>query len=145
MVSKKILFATILEGNGFSATKPREFVFEAIEGKNGISMGDLVQLLEGKCNRASVYRSVELFEQLNIVSRISMGWKYKLELSELFQGHHHHATCQSCGRIIEFEETPEFTMILDQLSSALNFQINEHSLEVQGYCSNCQPDPGSKD
>lgn len=102
-------------------------------------MGDLVTVLEDRCDRASIYRNIELFEELNIATRISTGWKYRLELSDLFQGHHHHATCLKCDRIIEFEETPEFNLILDQLGNALEFQIKEHSLEVQGYCKKCTP------
>lgn len=138
MISKQQLFATILQGNGYSITKPRKQVFATLEKNKELTMNELVHILQSKCDRASVYRAVELFEELNIVSRISMGWKYKIELSDLFQGHHHHATCTNCERIIEFEETSDFASILEQLGAALDFQVSDHSLEVYGYCSRCQ-------
>jgi len=33
-----------------------------------------------------------------------IGWKYKLELSNAFQHHHHHLTCLQCGGVTPLPE-----------------------------------------
>lgn len=138
MIAAHKLLATIIQGNGYSLTRPRQLVFEALNEHDSLSMGELVKRIGDSCDRASVYRTIELFEQLNIVQRVPIGWKYKLELSGLFKGHHHHAVCLNCDRVIEFNETPAIEKALDQLVAELDFKITEHSLELQGYCSRCQ-------
>lgn len=88
-------------------------------------------------DRASVYRVVSLFEQLGIVQRLQIGWKYKLELSDTFSHHHHHLTCLKCGRIIDFDEAPALEKDLYHIAKNNNFQIRGHQLEIQGLCRNC--------
>ncbi len=97
------------------------------------------QLAEA-CNqidRASVYRTISLFEKLGVVHRIQIGWKYKIELSDDFHHHHHHLTCLKCGRVIPFEEDDELLQSLNSVANSHNFSIETHQLEVQGLCDEC--------
>src|SRR5687767_10640963 len=87
-----------LQSQGYSLTKTRQHVFNALADSDTLSMSQLTGKLRQKMDRASVYRTVELFEKLGIINRLQIGWKYKLELSEAFAGHHHHATCMECGK-----------------------------------------------
>ena len=80
----------VLAANGYSDTVPRRTVFSQLEHKKPQTMHELITALDGVIDRASIYRVVALFEKLDIVHRIHIGWKYKLELSQAFQGHHHH-------------------------------------------------------
>lgn len=89
-------------------------------------------------DRASVYRTITLFERLGIVKRLQMGWKYKLELSDAFQHHHHHLTCSRCGRIIPLPEDERLEKRLRQLVDTLGFDMRDHQLEIQGYCDSCR-------
>ena len=138
MIASSTIFASIVQGNGYSLTKPRRVVFESLSSHESMTMGELVKDVASACDRASVYRTIELLEQLNIVQRVPIGWKYKLELSNIFRGHHHHAICIGCERIMEFNETPEIETALYQLAAHLDFRITEHSLELQGYCTSCK-------
>lgn len=96
-------------------------------------------------NRASTYRTVFLFEQLGIVQRLQIGWKYKLELSDSFHLHHHHLTCRQCGVVIPFEEDPALEKRLIALARSHDFAMSGHQLEIQGICQSCstKKDPGS--
>ncbi len=85
MVANTAIFASILKGNGYSMTAPRRAVFDTLSGHESMNMSDLTKSVANICDRASVYRTVELFEKLNIVQRIAIGWKYKIELSDIFQ------------------------------------------------------------
>ncbi len=138
MVASNTIFASIVKGNGYSLTKARQQVFESLNTHESMSMGELVKSVATACDRASVYRSVELLEKLNIVQKVAIGWKYRLELSDIFKGHHHHAVCLGCERVIEFNEIPAIEAALEQLANTLNFKISDHSLELQGYCAQCR-------
>jgi Fe2+ or Zn2+ uptake regulation protein len=138
MVANSTIFASILKGNGYSTTRPRTAVFESLAAQGSMTMAELAQSVKDVCDRASVYRTVELFEKLNIAQRVAMGWKYRIELSDIFQGHHHHAICISCDRVIDFTESPAIESALQQISTEIGFTVTDHSLEVQGYCDRCR-------
>ena len=138
MVANTTIFASILKGNGYSMTAPRRAVFASLSEHGSMSMAELARSVSDVCDRASVYRTIELFEKLNIAQRVAIGWKYKIELSDIFQGHHHHAVCLKCERVIDVHETPALETALHQIGQDIGFTVTDHSLELQGYCSNCQ-------
>jgi Fur family transcriptional regulator, ferric uptake regulator len=137
-VAEISLFATALKEQGHSLTKTRQQVFNALADSDALSMNQLVRKLQHKMDRASIYRTIELFERLGIVNRLQIGWKYKLELSEEFAGHHHHAACMNCGKVVAFEESPELEADIHDLAKQLGFNLTSHSLELRGLCPECQ-------
>jgi Fur family ferric uptake transcriptional regulator len=90
-------------------------------------------------DRATVYRNVELFEELGIVQRLQIGWKYRLELTDNFVHHHHHLTCTQCGTVTALAEDEQLERRLLGLAHALNFTPLDHQLEIRGLCTNCRP------
>lgn len=127
-----------LKDEGYSLTKARRNVFNALADSDALSMNQLIRKLQHKMDRASVYRTIELFEKLGVVNRLQIGWKYKLELSEAFAGHHHHATCLNCNKVIAFEESQELENGIHDLAEQLGFKLTSHSLELRGLCSSCR-------
>jgi Fe2+ or Zn2+ uptake regulation protein len=93
-MSSQAIFEKSLKQAGVSLTKPRQVVFKGLQHHKSLTMAELVAACTG-VDRASVYRTTELFERLGIIIRIPNGWKYRLELGEAFHEHHHHATCSS--------------------------------------------------
>lgn len=126
----------LLKEAGYSITNARLTVFKALEGQEQLSMAQLVKRADG-IDRASVYRTIELFEQLEIVQRVNIGWKYKLELTDRFAAHHHHLTCTNCGKIIAIEEH-RLELAIEQLARDYNFKPTAHQIELQGLCAECQ-------
>jgi len=126
-----------LKQEGFSLTKPRQLVFEALQNYEPQTMRELVARCGANLDRASLYRTIALFEQLGIVQRLQIGWKYKLELSDAFSHHHHHFSCVRCGRLIALEEDPSLEARLHELAKAANFVPQDHQLEIRGLCDNC--------
>ncbi len=125
-----------LKGQG-SLTLPRQVVFSALLGHEPQTMAQLVAVCADQIDRASVYRTIALFERLGIVQRLQIGWKYKLELSDAFHHHHHHLTCLKCGRTTPLPEDKQLENRLQQLAQTQNFTMQGHQLEVQGLCQNC--------
>ena len=137
MVAEIPTIATALKKQGYSLTKTRQAVFKALADSDALSMNQLVRKLQHKMDRSSIYRTIELFEKLGIVNRLQIGWKYKLELSEAFAGHHHHATCLNCEKIIAFEESQELESDIHKLAEGLGFKLTSHTLELRGLCNDC--------
>lgn len=101
-------------------------------------MHDLAAQLNDTVDRASLYRTISLFERLGIVQRMYIGWKYKVELSDIFAHHHHHITCTSCGRIVVIKEEDQLEAMLSSIAARYDFVAQGHQLEIQGLCSTCR-------
>ena len=125
-----------LRSAGQSVTKTRRAVFAALENQEPLSMHELIRKLPG-VDAASVYRSINVFERLGIVQRLQTGWKYKLELTDDFHEHHHHATCLNCNKSFILPDALGLETIVEGVTLQIGFAITRHQLEVQGYCSSC--------
>ena len=136
MATSHELLAQLLKAQGLSITKPRRSVFEALLSQEPLTMHELVDRTP-QIDRASVYRTVELFERLGIIQRLTVGWKYKLELSDKFAAHHHHITCTQCGRTVALSEH-ELEQVIDQLATQHGFVATGHQIEIQGTCETCR-------
>lgn len=101
-------------------------------------MHELVKACAPAIDRSTVYRTVSLFEELGIVQRLQIGWRYKLELSDRFHDHHHHATCDKCGAIIPLAEDKELENRLARLVAVHDFEQLSHQIEIRGICASCR-------
>ena len=128
----------ILKENNYSMTHARLFVCELLWHQEPQSMHDLAERIRGRIDRASLYRTIDLFEKLGLVHRIYIGWKYKVELSDIFRHHHHHISCSSCGKIVAITEEQQIERLLAELASRYGFVAQGHQLEIQGLCAHCR-------
>lgn len=129
--------STTLRSNGFSTTKTRIAVFKALYGEEPQSMHDIIIKLENNVDRASVYRTIDLFETLGIVHRLHVGWKYKIELSDSFHSHHHHINCTSCGLLIPLPVDTAIEESVENISKEYGFTHTSHQIEIKGICPKC--------
>jgi Fe2+ or Zn2+ uptake regulation protein len=134
--SLEALVAT-LKSHGYSITKSRKSVFMALLDREPQSIAELTKSIGDTVDRASIYRTLELFEALNIVERLPIGWKHKFELSDTFTAHHHHATCIRCGKTVPFEESDALKLELKKHAEAIGFIETSHQFEIRGICSAC--------
>lgn len=126
-----------LKQNNSSITTARLAVFYALQKSQSVTIQELTHLVPN-IDRASVYRVVQLFEQLHIINRIQIGWKYKLELSDMFKEHHHHAICSSCDSIITIIHTDQLERYLHTIGESINFAVHKHLIELHGTCKKCR-------
>lgn len=87
---------------------------------------------------ATVYRTLDLLVELNIIHKVDFGdGRSRYEFTSQEQHRHHHLICLSCGRIIEAKED-----LLHQLEETIErdngFLVVDHSVKFYGYCSECQ-------
>ncbi len=86
---------------------------------------------------ATVYRTLELLYQFEIVRKLTFGdniTRYEMVLSE--SEHKHHLICKECGEIIDVKD--DFIGIFnDRISSKYGFYLTEQSIVFEGLCSQC--------
>ncbi len=137
MDAGKTQLITFLKDRSYSVTHARLAVFDMLAMHSALTINELGELIP-EINRTSIYRVVELYEKIGVVQRVYIGWKYSIELSELFQPHHHHATCTVCGKHVALPESNSLEKELEALSAANTFAMQSHLIEILGICSNCQ-------
>lgn len=130
-------FKEILGKSGNFATKQRVELFKYLQAHPEIAIKKLITELPSQ-DQATIYRNIKLFESLGIINRLQLGWNSKLELSSKFHDHHHHMTCNSCGKVIAWEEDPSIELRIQTVALKLGFIPQDHQLEIRGLCRDCQ-------
>lgn len=125
-----------LELRGHRITGSRQRVIEAVLAQRGHFTVDDVLRASGNVGRATVFRTMKLLTDLNIVCRVLIddgALHYRLSAS----GHHHHLVCRDCGRVEDFTNC-DVTPLVRQLAAATSYEIEGHWLEIYGRCRSCQ-------
>lgn len=129
-------FTAILKTNNVSVTSVRRAIFAALsDADKPLKNGEIAALVPS-VDRASVYRTLELFDRLGITTTIIRGWTPFTELAEPFKVHHHHITCEQCGRVVEIENDT-LEDVLDLIAKRHNFTLTKHTVELTGICQQC--------
>lgn len=130
-------FSNVLRNKGVSVTAPRLEIFETlVKAEKPLKNGEVVKRTPN-VDRVSVYRNLELFSKLGITETTVQGWTPLTELAEPFRAHHHHMTCEHCGKVIEIEDG-SLERVLSSIVAAYDFTLNKHMVELSGLCSNCK-------
>ena len=128
-------YADLLKEHGYSITSPRKVVFEILYSYGLQSMNQLIHRAKS-VDRASIYRVIDILEKIGAINRIPQGFKYKVELSEMFLPHHHHIVCTNCGKQSDIEQTL-LEEQLEKLAADNNYILTSHRVELLGTCSTC--------
>jgi len=99
----------------------------------------LLQVDSPDIGLATVYRSLEMLEELGFLHRIEFGdGKSRYELATGNATHaHHHLICLSCGTVLEFGDDLMETLE-SFVSRTADFEITDHQVKFYGYCSDCR-------
>lgn len=130
----------ILRETGHRLTPQRMLVIEALHNADRhISAEELYEQLHGRypyANISTVYRTLELLKELNLVTETDFGEGYvRYHVAE--KGHHHHLVCQTCGRITDLDE-PALGPLKDELLEEYGFEADLRHLAIPGECSKCR-------
>jgi Fur family ferric uptake transcriptional regulator len=121
---------------GHRVTDSRRRVLKALVAAPAhFTVDDVLRRARG-VGRATVFRTMKLLQDLNVVCRVLMedgSLHYRLST----RGHHHHLVCRSCGRVEDFS-TCDVSSLIDQLVRSTDYRIEGHWLEVYGRCRSCR-------
>ena len=126
---------------GHRVTGSRRRVLDALLAAPAhFTVDDVLRRADG-VGRATVFRTMKLLQDMNIVCRVLMedgSLHYRMSTT----GHHHHLLCRHCGRIEDFVNW-DVSELVAQLSSSTEFEIEGHWLEVYGRCERCRANGAS--
>ena len=135
-------FKLLLKKNNLKFTIQREVILETLYNSDEhLTPEGLHHLIQDKqpdlkTGIATVYRTLALLEESNVVTSLSFGAqgkKYELGAKE----HHDHLICTECGKITEFVDE-EIEKRQHAITDALGFKMKDHSMQIYGICSECQ-------
>jgi Fur family transcriptional regulator, ferric uptake regulator len=129
-----------LDRAGHRLTGPRRVVAELVAERDGhFTAADLVSDARRRgtgIGRATVFRALELFTELNLVERVDLptGDHAYVACDPV---HHHHAICTSCGRSLDVDDVG-LARVLEDIGRRLDFRVMSHRLELFGLCLACR-------
>ncbi len=137
MDKSKVKLEDKLKKAGHSVTQSRRVIFGLLENAD-VPMGISEIVSESPTtDRATVYRTIELFEELGIVKRVWFGFKSKVELSDEYDSHHHHLVCEKCGKIQKID-SGMLEKTVSKLTRKFNYTPTKHHVEIFGLCEDHQ-------
>ena len=118
-------------------TQPRIEIFNMLAGTNSpMTIVDVINACSS-VDKVSVYRTIKLFSELNIITTITHGWKQSYELNSPFIPHHHHMVCTDCGSLTEIH-SDRVEKLINEISEEYQFTPSSHHFEVSGVCAKCK-------
>lgn len=135
-------FNDYLRQKNLRQTSERSAIFESVyETDDHFDADEMYLRLRQKdvgVSRATVYNTLELLVDCNLVVRHQFGNKQaKFERSFRYW-QHDHLICMDCNKLFEFCD-PRIQSIRDMVTEIFEFEISHHSLNMYGHCkkSNC--------
>jgi len=135
-------FKALLKRNSLKFTIQREVILETLynsdEHLTPEALHHLIQekFPDLKTGIATVYRTLSLLEDSNMVTSLSFGAQgKKYELGA--KNHHDHLICVECGNITEFVDE-QIEDRQQHIADELGFKMQDHSMQIYGICKKCQ-------
>jgi len=85
---------------------------------------------------AGVYRALDVLGQLGLVHRVDVDGTACFEPADPSGEHHHHAICDTCGKMDAFED-PVVEQALEAVAARLGYDAHGHDLVLRGTCPHC--------
>lgn len=126
---------------GYRVTEPRRVIAELVAARDGhftaADLIDEVRLRSLDIGRATVFRSLDLFTELELLERIDLPTGEHAYVACEPQAHHHHIVCEGCGTVSEVDEQG-LAAAMDRIERRTGWQVQTHRLELYGRCPNCR-------
>ena len=128
-----------LRARGYRVTPQRQLVLEAVAKLEHASPEEIwadVQQTASGVNISTIYRTLELLEQLGLVTHTHLGHgapRYHMAA----EADHVHLVCSSCGRITQVPPDAVGALVT-ALDENNGFQTDLGHLTVYGRCATCR-------
>lgn len=134
-------FKSVLQENSQRITLPRLGVLKILKSNhNPLTMSEIHDLinkenLKKKIDLATIYRTINLFVDLKIVSEVNFRDEFKRYELVFDRHHHHHIVCKKCKKIENVEQC--LTNEIEKMLVKKGYKDISHSLEFFGVCKEC--------
>ncbi|HEY7143428.1 MAG TPA: Fur family transcriptional regulator [Streptosporangiaceae bacterium] len=132
-----------LRAGGYRVTPQRQLVLEAVTRLDHATPEEIYAEVRQRArgvNVSTIYRTLELLEQLGLVTHTHLGHgapRYHLAA----EADHVHLVCSECGRIIQLDPAVASPLI-SALDDGYGFETDVGHLTVFGRCSRCRAADG---
>jgi Fur family transcriptional regulator, ferric uptake regulator len=130
----------MLRASGYRVTPQRQLVLEAVSRLEHATpeeiFADVRQIARG-VNVSTVYRTLELLEQLGLVSHTHLGHgapSYHMAA----EAEHVHLVCRLCEQVTEVDKAAVRPLVT-ALEQSEGFQTDVGHLTIFGLCAACRP------
>jgi Fur family ferric uptake transcriptional regulator len=128
----------LLRSRGYRLTNQRRAIVGELEGARHLSAEEIYDRLKGSqpgMGLSTVYRTLDMLHELGLARKEDFGEgyaRYELATEQV----HHHARCEECGDVIEFnEELMEYLAL--QVERETGFVTGWHEITLHGRCARC--------
>lgn len=88
-------------------------------------------------NRSTVYRTLELFRDLGLISETDLGGGVR-QYEMLDETRHHHLICRTCGHMVELDDAL-VAPLRSEVARRYGYDVTIDHLALFGFCPHCRP------
>jgi Fur family ferric uptake transcriptional regulator len=141
MKPEEKVFRDFLASRDLKFTPERDVILqEVFQRHDHFEAEDLLDSIKKKgkgTSRATVYRTLELLVQCELLEVVDLGGNAHHYEHVLGHQHHDHFICEQCGRIIEFTHPP-LEELKERVCEEMDFDGRSHTLKIVGICERCR-------
>jgi len=135
-------FKDFLRSKKLKFTRSRRLIYEEIFSDKTVHLNayEIHRRLKSKREKvslATIYRTLNLLVKSGLVSEIDFGEDHSHYEPEISRAAHGHLVCLSCGEVKEFSDE-KIQSTLENIAKNSHFKTDKFSIQVFGYCQNCQ-------
>jgi len=131
--------AITLKEKGLKLTPQRRLIADILHETDAhLTAAEILKYVQARVpsvNKSTVYRTLELLEELHCVFRSEIGGRFIYHHAE--EGHHHHLVCRSCGKMVDCDQSL-FSPVQRALEEKYDFTADFKHMVVSGLCCACQ-------
>jgi len=133
--------ATLAHAHGARLTPQRQIILDTLCEMGGhVTVAALYERVHGRypaIDRSTVYRALDFFGALGLVTAADVGGAAVYELAADHDGRpHHHLVCTDCGHI-DHAPNDAFDALAARLRAAYGFAADIDNLTIPGRCREC--------
>lgn len=130
----------LLRGTGHRVTAARRLVWDALQSAGGhqtaTEIADRVNVADPNVNLSSVYRTLSLFSELELVRESKLGVDGTSSWEPIHSDDHFHLVCRKCGKVDHHTDSV-VGRTRDHLAGDHGFQAETIELVATGLCRSC--------
>lgn len=133
----------LFEEKGYKYTAQREKILDVLvkQSAEHLTAADICELVKAShpdIGMATVYRTLLIFEELNIINKLGSESEfniYEFNASD-DTDKHYHLICVKCGQIKDIKEK-FMTKMSEDVSEKYDFTVNGYNQRLYGICKEC--------
>lgn len=127
-----------LKGKGLRSTPQRnsiiDIIFESDDHFTADELWERIRKTNSKASRATVYRTLGLLVEANLLYEIDLGEDTKTyDPNFNDKPAHNHLICIDCGKVLEFEDA-HLELLNDCLTRRMGFRPKSQSIRIEANC-----------